>query len=162
MNILIPALAAALLFSFAGAWAHEDARHPAKGGVATEVVEKPFGRFADPKRAICTIKVDMRDTMRFSPARLTVKRGETVRFVVTNSGKTMHEMVLGTMYELKDHAELMRKFPGMEHDEPYMAHVRPGRTETLAWQFTKAGEFFYGCLIPGHFEAGMVGKIVVR
>jgi uncharacterized cupredoxin-like copper-binding protein len=73
----------------------------------------------------------------------------------------MHEMVLGTMEELKKHAELMRKHPGMEHDEPYMAHVAPGKTETITWQFTKAGEFHYGCLIPGHFEAGMIGKIRV-
>ncbi len=66
--------------------------------------------------------------MRFTPAELEVTQGDTVRFVVRNSGKTMHEIVLGTMKELKDHAELMRKHPGMEHDEPYMAHVAPGKT----------------------------------
>ena len=73
----------------------------------------------------------------------------------------MHEMVLGTMDELKKHAELMKKHPGMEHDEPYMAHVAPGKKGEIVWQFTKAGEFFYGCLIPGHFEAGMIGKVTV-
>jgi uncharacterized cupredoxin-like copper-binding protein len=73
----------------------------------------------------------------------------------------MHEMVIGTMPELKEHAELMKKHPGMEHDEPYMAHVAPGKTETMVWQFTKAGEFNFGCLVPGHFEAGMVGQIRV-
>ncbi len=91
----------------------------------------------------------------------TVKQGDTVRFVARNKGKVLHEMVLGTMDELKEHAELMRKHPGMEHDEPYMAHVAPGKTERIVWQFTKAGEFYYGCLVPGHFEAGMIGKIVV-
>ena len=74
----------------------------------------------------------------------------------------MHEIVLGTMKELKEHAELMKKHPGMEHDEPHTAHVAPGKTERLLWQFTKAGEFFYACLIPGHFEAGMIGRIAVR
>ena len=104
----------------------------------------------------------MSDAMRYSPAALTIKQDETVRFDVRNNGKVMHEMVLGTMKELKEHAELMKKHPGMEHDEPYMAHVAPGKTERIVWQFTKPGEFYYGCLIPGHFEAGMVGKINVR
>jgi uncharacterized cupredoxin-like copper-binding protein len=55
----------------------------------------------------------------------------------------------------------MKKHPGMEHDEPYMAHVQPGRKAEIVWRFTEAGEFHYGCLIPGHFEAGMVGKVRV-
>ena len=127
----------------------------------SKVDEKPFGRAADPKKAKRTIRVDMSDTMRFSPAELTVGKDDTVRFIVSNSGKQMHEMVLGTMKELKEHAELMKKHPGMEHDEPYMAHVQPGRKAQIVWQFTKPGEFHYGCLIPGHFEAGMVGKVRV-
>jgi uncharacterized cupredoxin-like copper-binding protein len=103
----------------------------------------------------------MSDRMRFTPANMTVKQGETVRFRVKNNGKVLHEMVLGTMAQLKEHADLMKKHPGMEHDEPYMAHVAPGKTQTLVWQFTKHGEFYYGCLVPGHFEAGMLGKVVV-
>jgi uncharacterized cupredoxin-like copper-binding protein len=99
--------------------------------------------------------------MRFAPAELTIKQGETIRFRVKNSGKVMHEMVLGTMEELKEHAETMRKQPGMAHDESSMVHVAPGKTQTLVWQFTEAGEFHYGCLVPGHFEAGMVGKVTV-
>ena len=162
MKIMTAALTVVLALSSAAASAHGDERRSSKGRAAPEVVEKPFGRSADPKRATRTVKVDMSDAMRFTPAVLTVKRGETVRFLVSNSGKTMHEMVLGTLDELKEHAELMRKFPEMEHDEPYMAHVKPGRTGTLAWQFTRPGEFFYGCLVPGHFEAGMVGRIIVR
>lgn len=43
-----------------------------------------------------------------------------------------------------------------------MAHVAPGKTETIVWQFTKVGEFHYACLIPGHFEAGMIAKIIVK
>jgi uncharacterized cupredoxin-like copper-binding protein len=123
--------------------------------------EKPFGKPGDPKKATRTVRIDMSDTMRFFPETLTVKRGETIRFVVANTNRLMHEMVIGTLEELKEHAELMRKNPGMEHDEPYMAHVAPGRTETIVWQFTRPGEFYYGCLLPGHFEAGMIGKITV-
>jgi uncharacterized cupredoxin-like copper-binding protein len=152
--------------AFAASWpavAHEktpQAREAAAAAISTE--EKAFGREGDPKKVTRTVKVDMSDAMRFTPATLEVKRGETIRFVVTNTGKTMHEMVLGTMQELKEHAELMKKHPGMEHDEPYMTHVAPGRTERMVWQFTRAGEFYYGCLISGHFEAGMIGKVIVK
>ena len=139
--------------------AHKKAASSKPAAISTE--EKAFGRQGDPKRATRTIQVDMNDTMRFSPASLSVAQGETVRFVVKNSGKVMHEFVLGTLTELKEHAVLMKKFPNMEHDEPYMAHVAPGKSETIVWQFSKAGDFHYGCLLPGHFEAGMVGKINV-
>ena len=50
----------------------------------------------------------------------------------------------------------------MEHDEPHMAHVAPGKSGVMGWQFTQAGESFYGCLIPGHFDAGMIGKVTVK
>ena len=124
--------------------------------------EHPWGREGDPRKAAQVIAVDMADTMRFSPSEMRIKRGQTVKFVVTNSGKQMHEMVIGTREELEKHAEMMRKHPGMEHDEPYMAHVRPGKKHEMAWTFTKAGTFMYGCLIPGHWEAGMKGTIVVQ
>jgi len=150
------ALAAALVASTA--LAHGDSRSQNK---KAEMKSTEFGQTGDPRKATRTVKVDMSDAMRFTPAEISVKRGETVRFVVANSGRQMHEMVLGTMKELKEHAELMRKHPGMEHDEPYMAHVEPGKKAEIVWQFTKAGEFHYGCLIPGHFEAGMVGKVRV-
>ena len=123
--------------------------------------ETGFGRTGDPKKVSRTVEIDMSDKMRFTPAVLTLQRGETVRFVAKNSGKQMHEMVLGSMKALKVHAELMKKHPGMEHDELYMAHVGPDKKAEIVWQFTKAGEFNFGCLIPGHFEAGMVGSIKV-
>jgi uncharacterized cupredoxin-like copper-binding protein len=140
---------------------HGDAKHPTEADRPVSSQETAFGREGDPRKVSRTIAVEMNDEMRFAPAELKVKRGETIRFRVRNSGSVMHEMVLGTMAGLKEHAELMRKHPGMEHEEPYMAHVAPGKTETLVWQFTKAGEFYYGCLVPGHFEAGMVGKLTV-
>jgi len=160
MRITSLAFAMTLAALPVAALAHGDA--PRKAAAAQPMVETGFGRTGDPGKAARTVRVDMSDRMRFSPDTLEVKQGDTVRFVVRNSGKTMHEMVLGTMKELKDHAELMKKHPGMEHDEPYMAHVGAGKTAEIVWQFTKAGEFYFGCLIPGHFEAGMVGKITVR
>ena len=142
-------------------WAHGEKPHAHAGINYSKAEEMPFGRAADPKKAKRIVRVDMTDAMRFHPAELNVKRGDIVRFVPVNKGQVMHEMVLGTMDDLKKHAEMMRKHPGMEHDEPYMAHVAPGKSGEMGWQFTQAGEFYYGCLVPGHFEAGMVGKVKV-
>ena len=155
----------ALLFAVAVAaapmvFAHGDGSHGAKDHSKAEAT--PFGRAADPKKAKRTIRIAMTDSMRFEPAALTVKRGEVVRFVPVNKGQVLHEMVLGTMDDLKKHAELMRKHPGMEHDEPHMAHVSPGKSGEIGWHFTQPGDFYYACLLPGHFEAGMVGRITVK
>ncbi len=160
MKTLIAAIAFTTL-SIGAAHAHGEKPRASRGVDYSKAEEHPFGRAADPKRAKRTVRVEMVDQMRFLPAQITVKRGEVVRFVPVNKGQVLHEMVLGTMDELKKHAELMRKHPGMEHDEPHMAHVAPGKSGEMGWQFTKAGEFFYGCLIPGHFEAGMIGKVTV-
>ena len=124
--------------------------------------ERAFGREGDPNAVSRTVNVVMSDKMRYTPARLTVTQGETIRFRIKNSGQSMHEMVLGTMAELKEHAALMREHPHMEHEEPFMAHVAPGKTATMVWQFTQPGEFHYGCMVPGHFEAGMVGRVRVK
>ena len=83
------------------------------------------------------------------------------RFVLKNEGKLKHEMVLGTIAELKEHAALMVKFPQMEHADPNQASVEPGKTGELIWQFTKAGTFDFACLQAGHYEAGMKGQVVV-
>lgn len=162
MKYLSAVVATLIITAAPAAWAHGDAKHPASAKKAISTEEKTFGREGDPGKATRTVNVDMSDKMRFTPDSLTLKQGETVKFVVKNSGKIMHEFVLGTMSELKEHSALMKKFPGMEHSEPYMAHVAPGKTETIAWQFTKAGNFNFGCLIPGHFEAGMVGNVAVK
>ena len=156
-------LTAAALLASGVAWSHGKKHSDAAKASAkpAAMVETPFGKTGEPKKATRAITVDMSDKMRFSPSAITVKQGETVKFRVKNSGKVMHEFVLGTMQELKEHAELMKKHPGMEHGEPYMAHVAPGKSETIVWQFSKPGEFYYGCLIPGHFDAGMIGKVNV-
>lgn len=147
----------------ATALAHGDV--PAQGGHRgpnLDFVEKPFGQTGDPKKVSRTLRVRGDDTMRFTPARITVREGETIRFVFRNAGKVKHEAVLGTMADLKDHAQLMQKFPGMEHDEPFMVHAEPGQSGEMVWQFTRSGEFYFGCLMPGHLDAGMLGTIVVQ
>lgn len=158
------ALALALVAAAGAAFAHGNEEHAKKAKTydAAKVADTPFGREGDPRRVTRTIQVDMADTMRFTPASITVKRGETVRLVARNKGQVLHELVLGTPDELKQHAELMKKFPEMEHEEPHMVHVKPGRRGEIVWQFTQPGEFQFACLIPGHFEAGMVGKVSVK
>ncbi len=162
MKIQHAVLTVALAALAQPALSHGDEKHEKKAARPISSEEKAFGREGDPKKVSRTVNVHMSDKMRFTPAELTIKRGETIRFHVKNAGQVMHEMVLGTMEELKEHSAMMQKHPGMEHDEPYMAHVAPGKTETMTWQFTKAGEFYYGCLVPGHFEAGMMGKVIVK
>lgn len=144
------------------ALAHGEKTPEPKGYDYSKAEAKPFGIAADPKKAKRTVRIDMSDAMRFAPADVTVQRGEVVRFIAANRGQVLHEMVLGTLDDLRKHAELMKKFPGMEHDEPHMAHVAPGKAGEIGWRFTNAGTFYFGCLIPGHFEAGMVGKVTVR
>ncbi len=158
-------LAAAVMLALSqGAFAHgEDSKSATvKSFDPSKVEETAFGREGDPKKVARTILVDMSDTMRFSPADISVRRGETVKFIAANKGQVLHEMVIGTADELKRHAAEMRKSPEMEHDEAYMAHVMPGKRGEIVWQFTKAGQFQFACLIPGHFEVGMVGKVTVK
>jgi uncharacterized cupredoxin-like copper-binding protein len=154
-------IALAAIIAAAALVPHHAAAHGPSHGASATQVETPFGRTGDPRRVARTVDIRMSDDMRFTPAHVTVREGETVRLRVRNTGRVMHELVLGTREELDAHAELMRKHPGMEHDEPYMAHVAPGARGEIVWQFTRAGEFHYGCLVPGHFEAGMRGRITV-
>jgi uncharacterized cupredoxin-like copper-binding protein len=141
-------------------WAHGPQAH---GGPPPTVVreQKPWGIAGLPEQARRTITIRMLDTMRFSPDRFTVREGETVKLRVTNAGKVLHELVIGTPEELAAHAAMMQKHPGMVHDEPYMAHVDPGQKGQLVWTFNRPGTFEFACLIPGHFEAGMTGVITV-
>ena len=108
-----------------------------------------------------TVTVDMKDDMRFHSSNFNVKLGETVRFVAKNSGKVKHEMVLGTQKDLKEHYEIMKKNPEMEHADANMVTVAPGKTGEIIWQFTKAGKVDFACLQPGHYDAGMKGLVNV-
>lgn len=119
------------------------------------------GRPGDPGRVDRTIAVEMDDTMRFTPAEISVKAGETIRFFVVNKGRLPHEMVIGTANELDEHAEMMRKMPDMKHAEPNQLNLGPGQRGGIVWTFDKSGAFAFACLVPGHKEAGMVGKIAV-
>lgn len=120
------------------------------------------GKPGDPQKVSRAISVVMSDDMQFTPAQIHVKRGETIRLVVRNAGRIKHEMVVGSMTELKQHVEMMRKMPGMEHDDSNQVTLGPGESGELVWQFTKAGAVNFACVQPGHFEAGMMGTVSVK
>src|SRR5437867_7263577 len=136
----------------ASTWAHgAEPHHAEKGHDHSKAAETAFGRAADPVKSQRTIVVEMRDSFEFSPSEITVKAGEIVRFVAVNAGKHVHEMVLGTMKDLEEHKEAMKEHPSMQHDESHMAHVAPGKSGVIVWQFTQPGEFYFGCLVEDHF-----------
>jgi uncharacterized cupredoxin-like copper-binding protein len=153
--------AAALIGLSFGACAHEGEDHGNKKAGPVKKEQKDWGIAGEAEAVTRTIEIAMSDNMRFTPDKLEVKQGETVKFVVRNSGKVLHEMVIGTRKELDAHAALMARFPTMEHDEPYQAHVAANKSGELVWNFNRAGDFHFACLIAGHYQAGMVGKISV-
>lgn len=161
MKLFNALIAATLMGVSLGAVAHEGEDHGKKKAAVVKKEQKPWGIAGDAKSVKRTVEITMTDTMRFTPDKIDVKQGETIKFVVKNSGKVLHEMVIGTKKDLDEHAAMMVKHPGMEHDEPYMAHVGAGKTGEIIWTFNRPGDFDFACLIAGHYQAGMVGKITV-
>ncbi|QEL24082.1 copper resistance protein [Bosea sp. F3-2] len=127
--------------------------------------ETAYGKAGDPKKPARIVQVVMSERdgkMAFIPDRIEVRRGEQVRFQLRNNGELDHELVLATLEENLKHAVEMQKNPDMEHDDPNAKRLAPKKTGEIVWAFTKAGEFDFSCLIPGHREAGMTGKIIVK
>jgi uncharacterized cupredoxin-like copper-binding protein len=148
---------AALSMIFVSSFAYASGNHTGRHGEA-ETIGQP-GKAENISRSIT---ITMFDTMRYSPASISVRQGETIKFIVKNSGKIKHEMVLGTAKELKEHYELMKKTPEMEHDDENMVTVPPGESGEIIWHFTKAGKIDFACLLPGHYDAGMKGAVRVK
>ncbi|WP_341701832.1 cupredoxin family protein [Ferrovibrio sp.] len=122
----------------------------------------PTGMPGKPGAPARTIRIEMAEPMRFIPDRISVRRGETIRFVFSNSDDRDHEFMIGEIGALRAHAEEMRKHPGMIHKEENAVTVPPWNEGELLWQFTSAGQVDFACLLPGHFEAGMRGVVTVE
>ena len=123
------------------------------------------GEPGNPRQPAKTVQVTMGEfdgKMLFVPARIEVRKGEQIKFVLRNNGELEHEFVLASTADNLRHAEEMKKNPNMAHEEPNGREVDPKKTGEMIWKFTKAGEFEYACLIPGHREAGMIGTILVK
>jgi uncharacterized cupredoxin-like copper-binding protein len=127
--------------------------------------ETAYGKPGDPKKPARIVQVSMTERdgkMLFIPDRVEVRRGEQVRFQLRNNGELDHELVVATLEDNLKHAVEMQKNPDMEHDDPNAKRLAPKKTGEILWQFTKVGEFDFSCLIPGHREAGMTGKVIVK
>jgi uncharacterized cupredoxin-like copper-binding protein len=109
----------------------------------------------DPQKPFRTVNVTMSEDgkrMLFDPAVVEVRLGEQIRFVIFKEGTWNHEFILATKTDNRKHAELMKKFPEMEHDDPNAKRLSPFASAEILWKFSKRGEFEYACLIPGHLE----------
>lgn len=160
MNTIKLIAATALWISASASFGHENSPHTASN-VPVVKEQKDWGIAGDAKAVRRTITIRMTDDMRFAPNHIEVRQGDTLRLRAENKGQVLHEIVIGTKAELDAHADMMKKHPGMEHDEPYMAHVSAGKTGDIVWHFNRAGSFDFACLIPGHYQAGMTGTITV-
>jgi len=142
---------------------HEAPGHGMPGRDMSAMSSAPsgIGRPGDPAAVTRTVEITMDDSMRFTPSEIPVKAGETIRFFVKNAGKIPHEMVIGAVADLKAHAAEMRKMSGMTHAEPNMVALAAGKMGGLVWMFDRPGTVDFACLVPGHMEAGMVGKVRV-
>lgn len=159
-HIAASAVLASLLAVTGASYAHGDETHVKPAG-PVKMEQKDWGIAGEAKSVTRTIEITMTDKMRYTPDNIEIRQGETVRFIHRNPGQLKHEFVLGTKKDLAEHAALMKKFPNMEHEEPYMAHVAAGKTGEIIWAFNRPGQFDFACLMPGHYEAGMIGKIKV-
>lgn len=126
-----------------------------------------FGASASPSEADRTVEVEANDQMEFVPEEISVKKGETVRFVVKNVGRVQHSFTLATPDEQQQHEKAMEGMPmdrmasHMDGD-PNGVVVQSGETETLTWRFTQAVSVEFACHIPGHYDAGMAGRIRIK
>ena len=145
-----------------GSMGHDMSKMGDSMGMGKAEQSNEIGIPGDPAKVDRIVEVGMGDDMRFTPSNIDVKAGETIRFFVKNNGKADHEMVLGSLKELKEHAEMMRSMPNMKHDEPNMINLKAGQRGGIVWKFTKGGTVDFACTMPGHLEAGMVGKVSVK
>lgn len=154
---------AALISTASLTWAHGDEHLDPNMKVDNPITaqETPYGRQGFPRDAVRTIDITLNDPARYAPDLLTVKAGDTVRLRLINTGQQPHEFVLGTEESLAQHAAMMMQMPDMRHADPNTVRIDAGKTGELVWQFTHPGSFFYACLMPGHRQAGMQGRVVV-
>jgi uncharacterized cupredoxin-like copper-binding protein len=157
----IAAGAAAFLFGFAGAQA-DSSSHAGPG--------MSFGTPGKASQVSRTVRVEAQD-IKYNIASLDVRAGETIRFVVVNKGESEHDFTIGDAATQKAHRAEMAKMMehgtmdhgpmGMHHDDPNAVFLKPGETKELIWTFTRPGTFEFACNVPGHYEAGMRGRITV-
>jgi uncharacterized cupredoxin-like copper-binding protein len=165
-------LAAAALVAFAAAAlgpdrpprasAHGEHSGSHGGGSAHGFEAGEPGDAARPFRIVEIVMTDGAGTMSYAPDRIEARKGEQIKFVIRNEGKLDHELLIDSFANNQKHKAEMERMPDMDHEEPNGVRVKPAARKELIWRFTRAGTFEFACLIPGHYEAGMKGVVVVR
>ncbi|HEX6000413.1 MAG TPA: cupredoxin family protein [Hyphomicrobiaceae bacterium] len=143
--------------------AHGDAHGGHRGGHAARSFEA--GEPGDAAKPFRTIEIVMKEgdgSMSFAPDRVEARKGEQIKFVIRNEGQLEHELLIDSFAKNQEHKAEMEKHPDMDHDEPNGTRLKPAARKELIWRFARAGTFEFACLIPGHYEAGMKGVIVVQ
>ncbi|MDG9924505.1 MULTISPECIES: plastocyanin/azurin family copper-binding protein [unclassified Pseudomonas] len=148
-----------------------------------------FGQPAAAAKADRIVEIVLGD-MYYEPAAVQVKAGETVRFVLKNEGGLLHEFSLGDAaqhaehqkqmlmmqqmgmlgengIQSMDHSKMGHDMAGMDHgqmshDDPNTVLIPAGKSAELTWTFAKATGLEFACNLPGHYQAGMVGKLDVQ
>jgi len=161
MKTKLMAAAAALVVSFAPAPLLAGADHGRHTHSAAFSAGEP-GDASKPSRIVQVTMTEADGKMLFTPSRVEIRSDEQIKFVLRNSGELDHEFILATTEDNLRHASSMKNDSNMEHDDPNAKWLAPQKTGHLVWKFTKAGEFEYACLIPGHREAGMIGTVIVK
>ena len=103
---------------------------------------------------------------RFEPSIVEVPMGHRVKLTLVNDGRVEHDVEIAGVpaenIEVMDGVERHERLGGgLHHEGVVAAHAEPGTTATVMFTVTEAGEYDFACTIPGHKEAGMVGKLVV-
>lgn len=170
---VVSMVAAASMLAMAQSWA--SGSHSGGHGHGAMI-----GQAGDPKQASRTVEIKMGDNF-FEPEAITVKASETVRFKVTNGGQFVHEFNIGTaamhaahqkeMMMMMEHGALqpdkidhqrmkmdMGNGKTMQHNDPNSILLEPGKSGEVVWKFSSGGQVEFACNVPGHYDAGMVGK----
>lgn len=106
------------------------------------------------------IEVKLTDTLKVEPADMTVRAGQPVTFVVTNTGAIDHEFYLGDE-AMQAEQEKMMMSGQMAHDTADGISLKPGETKELTYTFEAAGQTLAGCHVAGHYAGGMKATITV-
>lgn len=162
-TLVITALMAGALAAPAGATGYHRGTHD---GPVLHADSMPIGYPGEPVLIDRTIRVSMLDAsdhaMAFDLETIDIVKDETIRFVLINEGSEPHDFVMASFEEIAEHRARMQGLVDMAHEAGYAARVAPGSSETLIWTFANEGTFEFACLIPGHYEAGMRGRLTVE
>ena len=128
------------------------------------------------------IEVKMYDNY-YEPSEFKINKNQTIKFIVYNYGELVHEFNIATKeMHLKHQPEMMKmvvneiivggkidknKMKEMSKTDHSMSHshsnsvlLEPSNTGEIIWKFSSSAKLEIACNVPGHYEAGMIAKII--